>query len=293
VVVVDRPRVLVTGAGGFIGSHVVDAFERRGVEAVTFSGNYHDAADVETAFRAVSASALVHSAWRLARDSSYLEDPANIEELRASLRLFMVAHHSGCERIVGIGTCLEYGSSNGPTDEDAPLSPRTLYGAAKASLFMTTQAWAHTVGVSFGWARLYHPFGPGEAPQRLIPSVVNALLRGERVATTAGLQRRSFLHVADTADAIAAITLAGASGAFNVGSADAHTVREVVERLAHMIGEPDLVDIGALAHRPGEPEVLWADTRRLTDVVDWRPARSLDKGLEETVAWWRAAQDGS
>jgi nucleoside-diphosphate-sugar epimerase len=153
---------------------------------------------------------------------------------------------------------------------------------------MTTQAWAQDASVAFAWARLYHPYGPREAPQRLIPSVVNALLRGERVATTAGLQRRSFLHVEDVADAVAAIALSDATGPLNVGSADATSVREVVERLAQIVGRPDLLDIGALESRPGEPEVLWPDVRRLAEVVDWRPLKTLNEGLEQTVDWWRA-----
>ncbi|MBA2372063.1 MAG: NAD(P)-dependent oxidoreductase [Chloroflexi bacterium] len=286
-------RILVTGAGGFIGSHVVTALERRGAEAIPFEGDYHDEDAVEAATRSHSPVALVHSAWRLAPGSSYLDDPAHIEELRASLRLFTLSHRAGCVRLVGIGTCLEYDASAGPTPEDAPLRPRNLYGAAKAALFMSAQAWAQSTDVSFGWARLYYPFGPGEASQRLIPTVINALIRGERVATTAGLQRRSFLYVEDAADAIAAITLSDATGAFNVGSAEASSVRDIVERLAQLMGRPELVDIGTLGPRPGDPDVLWPDTRRLNDVLDWQPRKSLDQGLADTVAWWRGTTTSS
>lgn len=280
----------MTGAGGFIGSHVVTALERRGAEPSAFEGDYHDPAAVESAMRTVRPSGLVHSAWRLAPGSHYLDDPAHVDELRASLQLFTSARQAGCTRIVGLGTCLEYDVSEEPSPEDTPLRPKSLYGAAKAALYTTSQAWAAAAGASFAWARLYYPYGPREAPHRLIPSVVNALLRGDRVATTAGLQRRSFLHVEDTADAIAAIALSDASGAFNVGAADVHSVRDVVERIARIVGRPDLVDVGRLEPRSGDPDVLWPDTRRLNDSVGWRPARTLDQGLEETVAWWRETQ---
>lgn len=281
----------MTGARGFIGSHVVEALERRGADAVAFEGDYHDAASIEEALRSVSPAALVHSAWRVA--GTGYNDPVHLEELSASLRLFTAAEYAGCDRIVGIGTCLEYEVSSGPTPEDTPLSPSQVYGAAKAALFLAARAWAHSAGVAFGWARLYHVFGPREAPRRLVPSVVNALLLGERVATTAGQQLRSFVHVEDAADAIAAITLTGATGAFNVGSADVTSVREVVERLAQLAGRPDLVDVGTLESRPGEPEVLWSDVSRLTQVVGWRPARTLDQGLDETFGWWRAVANRS
>jgi nucleoside-diphosphate-sugar epimerase len=285
--VVGGTRVLVTGARGFIGSPLVAALARRGAEAVAFAGDYHDPAAVLDALRTVEPAVVVHAAWRLPPGSGYLDAAVNVDELGASLRFFAAVHEAGCPRIVGIGTCLEYDVFDGPTREDAPLRPRSLYGATKAALFMTADAWARVAGVSFAWARLYHPFGPREAPQRLVPSVVNALLRGERVATTAGLQRRSFVYVEDAADAIAALALAHTGGAFNVGSADATTVREIVERLAQLVGRADLVDVGSLETRPGEPEVLWPDTRRLAHAVDWTP-RTLEEGLEATVAWWRA-----
>lgn len=296
-------KVLVTGGAGFVGSRVVAALSACGAEPVALvrrgawpeaDGNaevveadFHDAATMGHALRRIQPSALVHAAWQLAPGTAYLRDPANLAELSASLQLFALAEEHGCKRIVGIGTCLEYEPSDRPAPEGTPLRPQTLYGASKAALFIAAQAWAATAGVSFAWARLYFPFGPGEAPHRLIPSVVNALLRGERVATTAGLQRRSFLFVDDAADAVAAITLSGEEGAFNVGSDEALSVREVVARLAASIGQPDLLDIGALEQRPGEPDVLWADTTRLRTNLKWRPRKTLDEGLEETIAWWR------
>ena len=298
-----RPKVLVTGARGFIGLHVVAALARRGAEAVALvrpgadvrpladtrvvEADYRDPDAVTAAIRETGPGTLVHSAWSLAPGSDYLHDAANLDELGSSLRLFRLAGREGCSRVVGIGTCLEYEESDAPTDECTALRPRTVYGAAKAALFLTAQAWAQSVGVSFGWPRLYYPFGPGEAPFRLVPAVVNSLLRGERVQTTAGHQRRSFLFVEDVADAIAAITLSDAEGAFNVGSGDVLAVRELVERLAGVLGRSDLLDIGALPSRPGDPDVLWPDTTRIMS-LGWSPARTLDEALEETIAWWQA-----
>ncbi len=296
------PKVLVTGAAGFIGSHVLTALRSLGadpvalvrpgstlsVDARSIEGDYHDAYTMTKALQAVAPTSLVHAAWRLPPGSGYLNDQANVDELRASLQLFRLAHDAGCRRIVGIGTCLEYAESNAAVSEDAPLRPTTLYGASKAGLFLTTETWASVVGASFCWARLYFPFGPREAAHRLVPMVVNGLLSGERVATTEGSQLRSFLFVKDVADALAAMTVSDVTGAVNVGSADAIAVRDFVERLASIIGRADLLDIGALDARPGDPEVLVPDTTRLNTVVDWHPKRSLDAALRETVAWWRA-----
>jgi nucleoside-diphosphate-sugar epimerase len=280
--------VVVTGAAGFVGWHLVKALERRGSEVVALRRvdlDYRDAHAVEEVLRAAAPTALVHAAWRLAPGSAFLDDPGNRDEKEASLRLFELAHSAGCRRIVGLGTCLEYEFSDGPVAEDAPLRPRNAYASSKAELFAEAQA---ALGESFTWARIYYPFGPREPPHRLVPSVVHSLLRGERIATTAGTQRRSFLHVEDAANAIAWLALLDAAGAFNVGSPEAVPIRDVVERIAETVGRPDLVDIGARPQRPGDPEVLWPDTTRLETEVGWSPQRTLDEGIAEAVAWWRA-----
>jgi UDP-glucuronate decarboxylase len=287
------PKVLVTGARGFIGSHVVAALEARGVPVARLVRpvDYHDGDAVAALLQAEAPSVLVHCAWRLAPGSAYLGDPANSDEVAASLQLFELAHAAGCGRVVGIGTCLEYEPSSRPVPEDAPLRPRTAYGAGKAALFVAADTWARTVGLSFAWVRLYYPFGPHEAPHRLVPSVINSLLRDERVATTAGEQRRSFLYAADVGDALAAIALSGVGGPVNVGAQGVLTVRELVERIGTLLRRPDLLDIGGLPARPEDPDVLWPDVNKLSSVVKWQPTHTLDTGLEETIAWWRTKQE--
>jgi nucleoside-diphosphate-sugar epimerase len=280
--------VVVTGAGGFVGWHVITALERRGSKVVALRRedlDYRDAQAVEEVLRTAAPTSLVHAAWRLAPGSAFLDDPGNREEKEASLRLFELAHSAGCRRIVGLGTCLEYELSDGPVSEDAPLRPRNAYASSKAELFADAQA---ALGDSFTWARIYYPFGPREPPHRLVPSVVNSLLRGERIATTVGTQLRSFLHVADAGNALASLALADAAGAFNVGSPEAVPIRDAVERIAGAVGRLDLVDIGARPQRPGDPEVLWPDTTRLETEVGWNPAMTLDEGIADAVAWWRA-----
>jgi nucleoside-diphosphate-sugar epimerase len=287
---VTAPKVLVTGANGFIGSHVVDALKARGATVSTLVRpvDYHDRHAAEGVLRDETPSVLVHCAWRLAPESSYLGDPANSAEVTASLQLFRLAAATSCQRVIGIGTCLEYEESSRPVAEDAPLRPRTVYGASKAALFLAANAWAGNAGVSFSWPRLYYPFGPREAPHRLVPTVVNRLLHGERAATTSGEQRRSFLFAADAGAAIAEIALSDVRGAVNVGADGVIAVRDLVNRIAELLGRQELLDIGAIPARADDPETLWPDVGKLSSVVGWRPSRDLDTGLEETIAWWRA-----
>src|SRR5437879_5137071 len=113
-------KILVTGGAGFVGSRVVAALSARGADPVALvrqrigtpadgkgevvEGDYHQTAAMEQLLRRVQPASLVHAAWRLAPGSGYLDDPANVEELGASLRLFSLAKECGCSRIVGLGT---------------------------------------------------------------------------------------------------------------------------------------------------------------------------------------------
>jgi nucleoside-diphosphate-sugar epimerase len=112
-------------------------------------------------------------------------------------------------------------------------------------------------------------------------------VRGERAPTSAGTQLRDFLHVDDGAGAFAALVDSGVGGAVNVGSGEGVAVRAIAERLAAAAGRPELLDVGAVAQRPGDPPEITADVARLRDEVGFAPSLSLRDGLEQTVAWWR------
>jgi len=229
---------------------------------------------------------LLHLAW-YAEPGAFWESPENARWLDASVRLLDAFAASGGRRAVVAGTCAEYDwSGDGVLAErSTPLAPRSAYGAAKNALRLA----AEELPFALGWGRVFFLYGPHEDPRRLVASVARSLLAGEPARTTDGRQLRDFLHVADAGDAFAALLDSGVEGAVNIGSGEGVAVAEVVERLAALTGRPDLVQLGALAAPPDEPPQLVADAGRLRDEVGWRPARSLDDGLRETVEWWRAA----
>jgi nucleoside-diphosphate-sugar epimerase len=188
---------------------------------------------------------------------------------------------------VGIGTCLEYEQSSAPLREDHPLRPATVYGAAKAALYLAVSAWAQQTETEFAWLRLFHLYGPREDPRRLVANVMTSLLAGQRIATTAGDQLRDYLHVDDVGDAIAAVALSTICGEVNVGSGQPVAVRDLVATIGEAVGRADLIDVGARAPRPGDPPSLVADVTRLSTDVGWTPRLALRDGIKQTLEWWR------
>jgi nucleoside-diphosphate-sugar epimerase len=139
--------------------------------------------------------------------------------------------------------------------------------------------------VQTAYARLFFVYGPGEKPTRLIPSVITKLLSGQPAQTGPGDLRRDFIHIRDTAQALARLALGDVTGPINIGSGEATRIADVVAQLGALTGHPEHLRIGALPPRASEPDLLLADTTRMGEELHYRLETSLSQGLEEYVKW--------
>ena len=225
------PRVLVTGATGFVGRAVVPLLQKRGFEVHAVgrteplhSGLTFHAADllasaqVSTVVAAVRASHLLHLAW-YAEPGLYWKSARNLDWVAASLHLVRGFAEAGGRRVVVAGTCAEYewGSPRFYETQSACV-PATLYGAAKDGLRRLLEAYAEVAGLSLAWGRIFYLYGPCEKPGRLVSDAIQRLLAGERFPTSEGRQKRDFLHIADAAAAFATLLDGSVGGPVNIGS---------------------------------------------------------------------------
>ena len=297
--------MLVTGATGFVGRPTVAALAGEGFEVHALSSRLEPPAvagvqwhradlrsdlEVDALLADLAPEQLLHMAWEV-QPGRFWDAPENLLWVERSLHLVRAFAVAGGRRAVLLGTCAEYDWSRAraPLEElTSPLTPSTLYGVAKDALRRVLTAYAEQVGFELAWGRLFFLYGPREAPGRLVSSLITSLLAGEPVATTAGAQRRDFMHVDDVAGGIAALLASGVTGPVNLASGVARTVAEVVDQIALATGRGELIERGALADRPGEPALLVADTTRLRDEVGFTQRIDLADGIADAVEWWRA-----
>jgi nucleoside-diphosphate-sugar epimerase len=301
-------RVLLTGAAGFIGSHVarlvvaegheVMALVRPGrslrrLEAVRdrlrfLEGDLREAAALEGPLRARVPDVCMHLAWYAEPGGQCLWAQENLDCLSGSLSFLRVLREVSCPRLVIAGTSIEYDTSTGYVSEASPIRPRNLYAAAKHALFLTATHFDPGGGLSVAAARIFSVYGPWEDPRRLVPFVISKLLAGEPCDLTRGEQIRDYSHVEDAASALWAIAKSSVAGAVNVGSSQPVSVASVAARLGELVGRPELLRFGVRPSPPGDPPFLVANTDRLRNEVGYVPRYDLASGLAHTVDWWRS-----
>jgi nucleoside-diphosphate-sugar epimerase len=318
-------RVLVTGAGGFIGRWSLEPLRRLGYEvyaavspraaaaqrlaadrtggetlesARVVRADLTDARAIDELMRAVNPTHLLHFAW-IATPGIYRGSPDNYRWLAASRYLLEAFSRAGGVRAVVAGSCAEYDWSKVGICEErsSPLASSaareiTPYAACKIALQRSLERLGRERGLSTAWGRIFFQYGPGEPRARLVASVIVNLLSGREAPCTHGRQVRSFLHVEDVGAAFAALLASPVEGPVNVGAGTCCSIAEMLERLAAQIGRPELLKLGAREPSPGEPPLLVPDLERLRIEVGFVPQWSLDAGLADTVRWWRAELEG-
>jgi len=294
-------NVLVTGASGFVGSHLTRVLLTSGVAVEALVRPESDlsrishllahprltlrridltnAAETRDLIGRTAADACIHLAWSHA-------NPGQSLNFSASLVDGLVAN--GCPRLILAGTCFEYDiKGNVALSEDSPTKPLQPTDEAKLELEAYAAGKCMAIDTTCVFARLFYLYGPGQPVRHLVPYVITRLLAGDEALLTSGHQRKDYLHVEDVAAALCALAGGEVSGVVNVGSGHTFAVSEIAIKLGEILDRSDLVRLGALPERDNDPAFVCADNQKILETTAWRPTHNLDYGLRETVSWWQ------
>jgi len=294
-------RLLVTGASGLIGRHVVAlAAGANGIEVVATSrgrppnlaegvvfapADLSDPVEAAALVRAEAPTHVVHIAWETTHPT-YWEDPVNLRWAEAAGAMAEAFGDVGGHRFVQLGSCAEYDWSHELCIEgQTPDNPATPYGQAKLEAFRRIQA-AGDGRFEAVEGRIFWVFGPGESPSRLIPLICRSYLAGEVPQLGSGCQRRDLLYAEDAASAVLALALsAGLEGVVNIGSGEEVELAKVAAELARLAGVAE-AGLGRRPDREDDPQKLIASVDRIRS-TGWKPSHTLGQGLAKTLDWWR------
>jgi nucleoside-diphosphate-sugar epimerase len=246
-------RVMLTGATGFVGRYVAKELERQDIEYVSLQRGMasDDRAiqmdllgtnEFEALFQKFKPTHLIHVAW-YAEHGKYWDSELNLQWVLATKRLVEAFCSLGGQHVVITGTCAEYDWTHGYCVEDVtPLGPKTLYGICKDTTRRVIELVVEKHGVSMSWARVFFPYGPGEASQRLIPSLFKAFKKEILPFGVNASSYRDLLHVEDAARAVLACTQSKFVGAVNICSGKPVQISEIVDVIARIYNcDPEVI----------------------------------------------------
>lgn len=263
-------RVLVTGATGYIGPHVVRALLDRGaaVSAVVRPGKQHlvddrvrvvvaDVLDPSLDLRDVlgGSETVVHLAWE---DGFVHGSPSHMLNLSAHYSFVSRVSQAGAKRVAVLGTMHEVGYWEGGIDADTPCSPRSLYGVAKDALRRSLFADA-SLEAQIAWLRCYYIYGDDRRNRSVFSKLLEAADEGRTVFPfTSGKNKYDFIHVAELGEQIAAASLSKELvGIVNCSSGRAIALGEVVESFIQEHDLPIELQYGAFPDRPYDSPETW------------------------------------
>lgn len=319
-------KLLVTGADGFIGSHLTEALVAGGAEVTALAqynsfdsfgwlddlpestrrklnlvrGDIRDAAFVG---RLVAGHATVfHLAALIAIPYSYVAPQSYVEtNVLGTLNVLEAARQHGTERVVCTSTSEVYGSAQKmPIDEFHPLQGQSPYSASKIAADMMAEAFARSFGIPVVTLRPFNTFGPRQSERAIIGAIIRQALDPHCSAIMVGdaTTVRDLTFVTDTAAAFMAAGLAEDvefGQAYNAGSQRAIKISDLIDIIVELTSshKPVLQEEKRLRPANSEVRALLADSSRFCRATGWSPQVSLQEGLRRTVDWWRARLSAS
>jgi dTDP-glucose 4,6-dehydratase len=310
----DR-QVLVTGAGGFIGSHLVEELAKRRAKVRAFvrynsrgtrgflddlppqvlehvevvAGDLRDSAAVSGAVRGVSV--IFHLGALIAIPYSYLHPREVVEtNVLGTLNVLSAAREHGVERLVHTSTSEVYGTAQYvPINEQHPLVGQSPYAASKIAADQLAESFHRSYELPVVTVRPFNTYGPRQSARAVIPSIIIQAITQDRIFLGATHPTRDLVFVKDTVRGF--VELASADAAVgrvvNLGSGREVSVRELTEKIVALVGRQVEIVFDATRLRPERSEVerLVADHRLARELSGWEPRVTLEEGLRATIDW--------
>lgn len=308
-------QVLVTGAGGFIASHLIERLVRDGAQVRAFV-RYNsrndvgmlrlispevfsalevlrgDLRDVEAVRKAVkNTDTVFHLGALIAIPYSYVNPREVIDvNIMGTLNVLMAARDSNVRRVVHTSTSEVYGTAQyTPIDEKHPLQGQSPYSASKIGADKIAESFYRSFDVPVVTLRPFNTYGPRQSARAVIPTIITQALTRDEVKLGSLDPMRDFTFAADTANGFVRVAEADnvLGQEINLGNDDTIRIGDLAEKIFKIIGKTPKIITDQQRVRPGKSEVmkLWASHQKAKELIGWEPQITLDEGLKRTIEW--------
>lgn len=309
-------KVLVTGAEGFIGSHLTETLVQLGADVTalvqynsfnnwgwidTFDKEVLNSIKVETGDireldgmnRIIKGQEVVfHLAALIAIPYSYLSPMAYVRtNVEGTTNVLEACRSHDVQKIIHTSTSETYGTAlYVPIDEKHPMQGQSPYSASKIGADKMAESFYRSFNMPIATLRPFNTYGPRQSARAVIPTIISQILAGKNEIKLGSLSpTRDFNFVKDTAEAFIKVAESDRTigEVINAGSNYEITIGDTVKKIIDIIGKDVKIICDEERIRPEKSEVnrLWADNTKIKELTDWTPKYSIDEGLAETVAW--------
>ncbi len=310
----EKTKVLVTGADGFIGSHLVELLLAEGysVRALSLYNSFNywgwledikhpeleivngDVRDAAFCRHITKGCEIVfHLAALIAIPYSYVAPESYVDtNIKGTLNMCQAAKDEGVKRLIVTSTSEVYGTARYvPIDEKHPRQPQSPYSATKIGADAIAESFYNAFGLPVVIARPFNTYGPRQSARAIIPTIITQIANGIREIKVGDLSpTRDFNFVKDTCRGFLALALAeGIEGRnINIATGTEVSMRETLETIARLMNADVTYVVDQQRIRPSKSEVfrLCGDNKVITSLTDWSPSYSLEEGLKETIEWF-------
>lgn len=314
-------KILVTGADGFIGSHLVEELVRQGCDVRAFvfynsfnswgwldqlpqdvrssidvfAGDIRDPHGVAVAMKGIDV--VFHLAALIAIPFSYHSPDSYIDtNVKGTLNIVQAARSLGVSKVVHTSTSEVYGTAKFvPITEEHPLQGQSPYSASKIGADQIAMSFYNSFGTPVAIIRPFNTYGPRQSARAIIPTVITQIAAGNREIQLGALHpTRDFNYVADTVKGFIAVANSekAVGEVINIGSNYEISIGDTAKLIAEVMGSSTKVQVDESRLRPNKSEVerLWADNQKANTLLDWKPEYAgrdgLRRGLAQTVDWF-------
>ncbi|ADL06000.1 NAD-dependent epimerase/dehydratase family protein [Lacrimispora saccharolytica] len=289
-------NVLLTGASGFIGSHVRKCLHESGYGIISLcknpgedfqtydnekvvKGNLSEPELLKQALTGCQIEACIHLAWEGIPDYSFEMSQRN---LTYGINVLELCRHLGIGQLVVSGSCWEYRSPHGKVAEDWELDDSNHFKAAKNAYRMIAHAFCREAGIRFNWLRLFYVYGPGQREGSLIPFIKKELSEGRVPELRGAGNRNDFVHVWDVARAfVKAVKVKTEVEILNIGYGMTVSVSDVLKYIAEAMDKKNLIPQDTPYDNPQTSVDFYADIANSRDLLGWEPNISLKEWLQK------------